>query len=165
VATLDVFVGDRDDGRCTVVEAGETVDAVRVGGHDYVRASAGVWASLGRPAVSGKYLRVAMRSPELGRLTKFLDVSRTLADELVATESATLGGTAVIDGVPTVAVTAVTPGLSPMPIGTIYIATVGEPYVLRWDSPGDAGRLVFSDYRTPVVVDPPPPDQVIDLPA
>lgn len=170
LTTLDVIVGNLDDTSCTVVEAGETVDAVRVGGKDYVRASASVWMSLGLPTVSsaaahadGKYVRVAMRSPELGRLTKFLDVSRVLGNELVATESATMGGTAIINGIPTVAVTPITPGLSPNPIGTIYVATVGEPYVIRWDSPGDTGSLVFSDYLKPVVIDPPPADKVIDL--
>jgi len=172
VTTLDVFSGGLDDARGTVVEAGQAIDAVRVGGKDYLRASTSLWMSLGLPAIGnaaaatradGKYVRVVMRSLDLGRLTKFLDVSRVLADELAATETATLGGTAVINGVPTVAITPITPGLSPLPIGTIYVATVGEPYVVRWDSPGDSGSLVFSDYTKPVVVDAPPADQVIDL--
>ena len=168
VTALDVIVGTVDDGRCTVVEAGETVEAVRVGGQEYVRASANVWAAVGLPGgttgrAEGKYVRAATRSPQLSRLTKFLDVSRVLADELAATETATVGGTAIINGVPTVAITPVTPGLSPLPIGTIYVATVGEPYVIRWVSPGDVGRLDFSDYAKPVAVDAPPPDQVVDV--
>jgi hypothetical protein len=172
VTALDVVAGRLDDARCTVVEAGEIIDAVRLDGKDYVRAPARVWMSLGLPAISsaaaaarvdGKYVRVAMRSPELGRLTKFLDVRRVLGDELAATETATMGGTAVINGVPNVAVIPVTPGLSPLPIGTIYVATVGEPYVIRWVSPGDVGSLDFSDYTKPVAVNAPPADKVIDL--
>jgi hypothetical protein len=165
IATMDVFSGGFDVARCTVSEAGLTIDVLRVGGTDYVRAPSSVWASLGVPTsarADGKFVRAPARSTAFLSFTKFLEVSRSLGDELTATEKATLDGTATINGVPTVAVTAVTPGLSPLPIGTIYVATVGEPYVVRWVSPGDAGSLDFSDYQKPVVVDAPPVDKVID---
>ena len=74
-----------------------------------------------------------------------------------------MGGTAIINGIPTVVVTPITPGLSPLPIGTIYVATVGEPHVIRWVSAGDVGSLDFSDYMESVVIDAPPVDMVIDL--
>src|SRR6185437_5707696 len=51
VTTLDVLVGGPDEARCTVTEAGQTVDAIRTGGHDYVRASTSLWTALGLPAV------------------------------------------------------------------------------------------------------------------
>jgi hypothetical protein len=172
VTTVDVSVGSLDEARCTVSEADQTLEVVRVGGKDYVRASVRVWMFL--PALSnagtaaraeGKYVRAPMRSAELGRLTKFLDVTQTLSDELAATQTATIGETAIINGVPTVAITPITPGLAPLPIGTIYVATVGEPYVIRWVSPGEVGSLDFSDYTKPVVIDTPPTDKTIDLDA
>jgi hypothetical protein len=174
--TLDVVEGSGDEARCTVVEDGERADVVRVGGRVYVRASKRIWMSLDPPALrsaaaaglaEGTYVRFAMPDPELNpgllRLTKFLDVRRSLGDELTATQTATTDGTAVINGVPTIAVTPITPGLSPLPIGTIYVATVGEPYVLRWAGPGDVGNLDFSDYLAPVVVHVPSADSIVDL--
>jgi hypothetical protein len=171
VTTVDVVATGTGDARCTVVEGRETLDVVRVGGMDYIRTSERVWSSLRTPGfidpakvtrADGRYVRAPMRMPELGALIKFLDASRSLADELVNTETATTGATVTINGVPTVAVTAVTPGLSPLPIGTIYVATVGEPYVIRWVAPGDADALDFSDHGKPVVIGPPAGD-IVDL--
>jgi hypothetical protein len=172
VTTLDLISNGSDEGRCTNEGAGETIDMVRVGGKEYVRASASLWMRLGLPALSssaaatradGKYVRAPIGRLELVRLTHFLDAGQVLAAELPGTETATKGGTAIISGVPTVAITAVTPGTSPDPIGTVYVATVGEPYVMQWDSPHDAGRFVYSYYMKPFVIEAPPADQVIDL--
>ncbi len=169
-STLDLIPGDGGDVRCTVAQGRESVDMVRVQGEDYVRASASTWVSTGVPVLSkpsiaqradGKYVRAAMGRIELVRFTHLLEAGRILGDELPATETATKVGTAIINGVPTVAVTVVTPGMSPLPIGTVYVATVGEPYVLRWDSPG--GRMSYTDYGKTAVIDPPPAAQVIDL--
>jgi len=169
-ATLDCVSGDRGEAHCAIAQGGESVDLVRVGGKDYVRASARVWMATGVPVLStastaqradGKYVRATTGRIELVRFTHLLDASEVLGKELPATETATREGTAIVNGVPTVALTVVTSDTSPKPLGTIYVATVGEPYVLRWDSPG--GSIVYSDYGKTAVIDTPPADQVIDL--
>jgi hypothetical protein len=172
VTTLDLTSNGSDEARCTNEGGGETIDMLRVGGKDYVRAPASVWMGLGLPALSsaaaaaradGKYVRAPIGRLELVRLTHFLDAGQVLAVELPGTESATKGETAIIAGVPTVAITAITPGTSPDPIGTVYVATIGEPYVMQWNSPRDAGIFIYSYSTKPFVIEAPPADQVIDL--
>ncbi|MBX6769375.1 MAG: hypothetical protein IRY90_19855, partial [Actinomadura rubrobrunea] len=46
--------------------------------------------------------------------------------------------------------------------GRIYVATEGEPYLLRMDSGADA-RVDLSGFDEPVTVKAPPKDQVVDL--
>ena len=49
--------------------------------------------------------------------------------------------------------------------GTIYVATVGPPYPLRIEGDKSSGAIDFSEFGTPVDIQPPPGNEVIDVDA
>jgi hypothetical protein len=144
-------------------------DVIRVGGNDYAKASASYWTMYGLPVLNsstaanradGKYIRATTASLKLVRLTKCVDLPRIVWDELGEKPEVVKGGTGIVNGVPTVAIIS-------SELGTVYIATTGEPYVIRVVAPGgvSTGAWDFSDYGTPVEVDAPSADQVVDITA
>jgi hypothetical protein len=46
---------------------------------------------------------------------------------------------------------------------TLYVATQGQPYLLRVVSPSDGSQMDFSDFNKPLTVQAPPAAQVFDL--
>lgn len=75
---------------------------------------------------------------------------------LVQIEDFAKGDRAVVDGVPTIALTSAELG------DTLYVATVGEPNPVRLELPG--GIVVsYSEHGQPVVIEEPPADEVVDL--
>ena len=65
------------------------------------------------------------------------------------------GDRLVVDGVPTIAITSAD-------LGTLHVATVGEPNLVRVVTPADV-LVVYSEYGQPVVIEGPPADEVVDL--
>lgn len=167
--TFDVNNRNLVDGRCTLTANGQTVEVIRIGGNDYAKADAKFWTALGPPALrsnaaatqaAGKYVKASAASSQFAILTKFLYIAQVVWDELAEEPAVVKGGSQVVNGVPTITIT------SPE-LGKIYIATRGEPYVIRVEAPGgvSTGFTDFSDYRKPVEIDVPPADQVIDISA
>jgi hypothetical protein len=157
------------DGMCTLTASGETVDVIRVGAYDYARASERFWATLAPEAVrgqaaarlaDGKYVKARHTDMKIGRLTKFLDIPQIVWMELGETQDVVKGDRQIVNGVPTIAI------VSPY-LGTIYIATQGEPYVVRVVAPGGASTGVsnFFDYLKPVQIQAPPASEVVDIAA
>jgi hypothetical protein len=165
--SFDVVKQDATDGRATLTAGGQTVEIIRVGDYDYAKASASFWASYGPGSVvskagaaraEGKYVKASHSGLKLATLSKFLDLPLVVKQELGEEHDLVKGGQQVINGVPTIALTA-------PDAGTIYIATVGPPDVIRVTSPGGGsdGIESFSGYLATVTVEVPPADQVIDI--
>jgi hypothetical protein len=160
--TFDV-VRDFTDGRGTVQIGGHTLQIVRRNGHDYAKADAGFWRTYGPPnlrdpdrvaKIEGKWVRGNLYSSGLP-VGRFLDFHDDLWEALVNGKQFAKGDRVVINGVPSIAVTS-------NYIGTVYVATEGEPNVVRVLA--DNGTFFdYSEYGKPVVIDEPPADQTVDL--
>ncbi|MEU2391817.1 hypothetical protein [Streptomyces sp. NPDC007369] len=78
-----------------------------------------------------------------------------------ASENLAKGGTTTVNGQAAVTVT----GREGADTATYYVATEGEPYLLRVEGVenGHRGRADFSDYNEPVPARTPPPKESVDL--
>ncbi|MFD0266535.1 hypothetical protein ACFVGY_08060 [Streptomyces sp. NPDC127106] len=78
-----------------------------------------------------------------------------------ASENLTKGGRTTVDGKAAITVT----GRDGADTTTYYVATEGEPYLLRVTGveDGQRGRADFSDYDEPVPAKTPPPEESVDL--
>jgi hypothetical protein len=150
-------------GTCAVTMEGLQAEAMRVGGSDYVRADAQFWLTKGPEGLNnaaaaerlaGRWAKDNLFSAELGPVTKYLDFPQFVW-EVLRESPLTKGERATVNGTP--AITVVDDHQN-----RIFIATVGEPYVLRFEFPG-ALIFDFSGYREPVRIEAPAAADVVDI--
>lgn len=110
--------------------------------------------------LAGKWMKTSAEGSDAEDLTGFCDLGQALGGAEDGDADATRGETTTIDGTPSIALKA-RDGDDRF---TLYVATEGEPYVLRIDSTSttDPGSLSFSDYNEPVPVEKPAGD-VLDI--
>ncbi|MGW4022478.1 hypothetical protein [Streptomyces sp. NPDC005009] len=110
--------------------------------------------------LAGKWMKMSAEGPDAGDLTGFCDLDEVLGGVEDGDAEATRGKTTTIDGTPAITLEA-QDGDDRF---TLYVATEGEPYLLRLDStsPTDPGSLSFGDYDEPVPVEKPVGD-VLDI--
>jgi len=163
VLTFDI-VRKFSDGRGTVLVEGHTLELVRLGGHDYAKTDAKSWIARGPSALKnpsaaaradGKWVRGNLYSAQLP-VGKFLDLHENVWEGLVNDTAFGKGQRRVVNGVPTIAFTSGN-------VGTVYVATQGEPNVIRVESPAGTTIVDYSEYGNAVVIEEPPADQIIDL--
>ncbi len=164
ILTLDI-VRNFADGKGAVQFDGFTVELLRIGGHDYVKADAQFWTSYGPPGLrasaaaaraDAKWVRANLYSSELP-VGVFLDLHEKVWEGLVNDKAITKGGRSIVNGVPTIAIKSEN-------VGTVYVATQGEPNVIRVESP-DGSTLDYSEHSKAVVIEEPPTDKIVDLEA
>lgn len=162
ILTLDV-VRNFSDGKGTVQLGGFTVQLLRVGGHDYAKADEQFWISHGPPALrapasaalaDAKWVKGNLYDEELP-VGVFLDLHDNVWEAIVNDKSFAKGGLSVVNGVPTVAITSAS-------IGTVYVATEGEPNVIRVESP-DGSVIDYSEHGNAVAIAEPLADAVVDI--
>lgn len=155
---MDVRSSAPDRAMGEVTFGDNSLHLVRIGRTVYMKADDAFWRELGGRAVadvmSGKYLKGTVDGANLRKLTAFMDHREVLGDVLRSTGALTKGTTAMVGWNPVIT-------LKGGDIGDIFVATVGQPYVLQMEGP-DEEELDFSDYGVPVGITPPPPDTVID---
>ncbi|GGQ99543.1 hypothetical protein [Streptomyces pilosus] len=110
--------------------------------------------------LAGKWMKTSATGPDAEDLAGFCDLDAVLGGAEKGDADAARGATTTIDGTPAITLTA----RDGQDRFTLYVATEGEPYLLRLDSTSatDPGTLSFSDYGTPVAAKKPTGD-VLDL--
>ncbi|WP_328871893.1 hypothetical protein OHT76_18250 [Streptomyces sp. NBC_00287] len=112
--------------------------------------------------LAGKWTKMSATGGGAEELADFCDVNTILGDATDGESDATRGKTTTVDGTPAITLHEKDGKES----FTLYVATEGEPYVLKLVSttPGDSGSLSFSDYDKPVPADK-PTGEILDLDA
>ena len=143
---------------------GQRMSFIRIGSVVYLKADEALYESVGgnkaeakavAQLLGDKYAKGTTKEKELAELADFYECKKFLAEMLKDTGPLIkAGGTSRIDG----RAALVLRGLGVR----IYVATEGEPYLLRIDG-GAKGRLDLSGFDEPVAVKAPPKDQVVDF--
>jgi hypothetical protein len=110
--------------------------------------------------LAGRWTRTAATGQDAEDIASFCDLDSVLGDTVGAGPDVTRGGTATVDGTPAL----VLHEKDGTDRSTLYVATEGEPYLLRvtGTSEEDPGTLAFSAYDEPVPAEAPAGD-VLDL--
>ncbi|MER6674918.1 hypothetical protein [Streptomyces sp. NPDC000983] len=150
------------EGRADLIKNGDTVYMKY--DEDFLRAQ-----SEGEPKeevdaavalLAGQWTKMSATGEGAEELTSFCDLDAILGDDTDGKSDATRGETSTIDGTPAIALHE----KDGEDDHTLYVATEGEPYVLRMvsKSAADPGSLTFSNYDEPVAADKPTGD-ILDL--
>ncbi|CCK29553.1 lipoprotein [Streptomyces davaonensis JCM 4913] len=112
--------------------------------------------------LADKWTKMSAKGSDAKDFADFCDMDTVFGDADDAGSDATRGKTATVDGTPAITLYEKDGKES----FTFYVATEGEPYVLRLVSttPSDEGSLTFSDFDEPVPADKPTGD-ILDLDA
>jgi hypothetical protein len=112
--------------------------------------------------LAGKWTRMSAKSQDAQDIAGFCDLDTVLGGAEDGHSAATRGRTATVDGTPAI----VLHEKDGKDRYTLYVATEGEPYLLRVDSTSaeDPGTLTFTDYDKPVPAQRPGGD-IVDLDA
>ncbi|WP_081239245.1 hypothetical protein [Streptomyces viridosporus] len=110
--------------------------------------------------LAGKWTKMSLKSADAEEMAGFCDLDQVLGDLQDGRSEATRGKTTTVDGTPAITLEE-REGEDRF---TLYVATEGEPYLLRVDSTSaaDPGSLTFTDYGEPVPVRE-PTGHVLDL--
>jgi hypothetical protein len=160
-ASLDLVVTkDASDGKRT---AGDTTLKTRVvDGVIYIKADQAYWTEAFNAKkakkIGDKWVAGELSNPKLKSFKQTSTMKPLLTQFLRLDESATVGEVGVAQGQPAVPLTA--------SIGTLWVATTGEPYPLQLNSSPDApeaSEVTFSEWDEKVVIKAPPKKQTISL--
>ncbi|MER7573330.1 hypothetical protein [Streptomyces sp. NPDC126514] len=152
------------EGRADLIKNGSTVymkyDEAFLRGQSEGEPEAETDAAVGM--LAGKWTKMSATGEGSEDLAAFCDLDALLGDATDGQSDATRGKTTTVDGTPAIALHE-KDGKDSF---TLYVATEGEPYVLKLvsTSPSEPGSLSFSDYGKPVPTDKPTGD-IIDLDA
>ncbi|MEU3283431.1 hypothetical protein [Streptomyces longwoodensis] len=110
--------------------------------------------------LAGKWTRTSATGKDAMDISGFCDLDTVLGGADEGSSAATRGRTTTVDGTPAIVLTE----QDGKDRYTVYVATRGEPYLLRIDSAsaGDPGTLAFSDYEEPVPAQK-PSGKILDL--
>ncbi|MBD0840842.1 MULTISPECIES: hypothetical protein [unclassified Streptomyces] len=110
--------------------------------------------------LAGKWTKMSAKGPDAEGMTELCDLEAMLGDAADSNSDATRGKTTTVDGKPAITLHEKDGKDS----YTLYVATEGEPYLLRLVSttPSDSGALSFSEFDKPVPADA-PTGEVLDL--
>ncbi|GGV50030.1 hypothetical protein [Streptomyces griseoflavus] len=110
--------------------------------------------------LAGKWMKTSATGADAEDLAGFCDLGEVLGGAEKGDADAARGAVTTIDGTPAITLTA-QDGEDRF---TLYVATEGEPYLLRLDSASatDPGTLSFTDYGTPVAAKK-PTGEILDL--
>jgi hypothetical protein len=110
--------------------------------------------------LAGKWTKTSATGKDAMDISGFCDLDTVLGGADEGSSAATRGRTTTVDGTPAIVLTE----QDGKDRYTVYVATQGEPYLLRIDSAsaGDPGTLAFSDYEKPVPAQK-PSGKILDL--
>lgn len=144
-ASVTFKIGGKNLGEGSFVTSSLSFQAEELHGLDYFRSET-LWNQVGGPTLQGalgnRWVYISASSATATELTAVfgtLTSPPTMAKQLTKdAQTSVRGKVGIIDGEPVISVT------EPK-AGTIYVATTGKPYPLRWEQ-GTVGRVVFSDF-------------------
>ncbi|TQF03363.1 hypothetical protein E6W39_15415 [Kitasatospora acidiphila] len=171
--TLDLSADKAKDctGKVTVSGTG-AMDVLHNSAGTWVRPDAAVWQSMAKqagvpdsgPAVAelfkGRWLTGGDADPDLQETVGMCGLISDMADSFSKDgTNAIVGDPTTIKGTPVISLLVSDGGSR----STLYIATQGQPYLLRVESnDSDPGTMDLGDFNKPLDVQAPPADQVID---
>ncbi|MDL4814220.1 hypothetical protein [Actinomadura opuntiae] len=142
-----------------VTMGGQRISLVRIGRSIYLKGDDAFLRSVGGKGavqlLAGKYLRTTSKDEGFAELAAFSDPAKFFPELLTPDGTVSKGKQEVIAGTPAIA-------LEDGTGGKLYVATRGEPHVLRLDG-GPGNRLDFDGYGTAVAITTPPAAQVVDI--
>jgi len=163
---LDMRIKGAGGGKGTVTVQHNVVEILRIGKDAYLKGDADFWKeTTGDPAAAellkGKYLKAPGDQPQLKAFLLFTDASTFAEHVMKADGTVTKGERRTVAGVETIGITYT----AKKEKATLYVATTGKPYPMQLSTTGEAGEtstLDFTEYDKPLVLKPPPADQVVD---
>lgn len=167
--TFDLKLTGQPAATGTVTLGGGKVEIVRVGGDIYFKAdeqtlASGLGASGAEIAkiVSGRFIKGPLSDPRLAGFSLLTSLKEFTANVLKPSGAITRVDGKPVDGVRTVGLRNNDKARG----GTLYVADAGDPFPLLIEAlagDSDTGNLQMSEWNAAVTINPPPPDQVIDL--
>jgi hypothetical protein len=144
-ASVTFKIEGKNVGEGSFVTSSLSFQAEELHGTDYFR-SPTLWSQVGGPTLQGalgdRWVYISASSSTATELTAVfgtLTSPPTVAKQLTKdAQTSVRGKVGSLDGEPVISVT------EPK-AGTIYVATTGKPYPLRWKQ-GSVGRVVFSNF-------------------
>lgn len=159
--TIDMVVAGEDIAGSFSAE-GQSFEIIKVGQDVYLMPpqalidllAMGEGGELVKTMLAGKYIKTTTDDENFADLTE----KTNLTEELLSTGgTATKGEATTVDGVAAIAVT--------KGDDTFYVATEGEPYLLKVENSKEGGSLTFSEFNSASAPAAPPADKVVDLAA
>ena len=142
--SLDLNVAQRSGGGTMTLD-GSKVDVVRVGQTTYIRAEAKLFVQFGAGAsaakLAGKWFKVPTSTQRFAELVSLTDLYAFLTQSLTTKGSVTKGAVKTVDGKQAIE-------LKSKHGGSVFVATSGTPYPLRFTSRvSPAGTVSLRDWN------------------
>jgi len=157
---VDIRAASKGSAFGDITMKGQRIRLIRIRSTAYIKGDSGFWTSVGGKSAarmfSGKYLKVSADNKDFRDLMSLTLTSTVFSELLRPSGPVTKGERTRINGRAAIA----------LGDGTgdgLYVATEGEPQVLRLKSGKDV--LDFVAYNERIDVRPPPRDRVISVPA
>jgi hypothetical protein len=144
-ASVTFKIEGQNVGEGRFVTSSLSFQAEELHGTDYFRSQT-LWSQVGGPTLQGalgnRWVYISASSSTATELTAVfgtLTSPPNLAKQLTKdAQTSVRGKLGTVDGEPVISI-------SEPKAGTIYVATTGKPYPLRWEQ-GSVGRVVFSNF-------------------
>lgn len=159
--TVDMVLAG-DDIAGSFSAEGQSFEVIKVGSDVYILLpealidlfAMGEGGDLVKTMLAGKYVKTTADDENFADLTQQTNIT----EELLSTGgTATKGEATTVEGVAAITVT--------KGDDTFYVATEGEPYLLKVENAKEGGSLTFSEFNTAPAPAAPPADKVVDLAA
>ncbi|WP_424708447.1 hypothetical protein [Kitasatospora acidiphila] len=171
--TLDLSADKDKNCTGTVTDSGTgSMDILHNSAGTWVRPDAAAWQGIAAQQgtaksgaaiaeiFKGRWLTGGDSDPDFQQTVGMCDLISGLSDNFSKGSNPILGGHSTVNGIPTVGLL-ISDDSGP---STLYIATQGQPYLLRVQNNGsDPGTMDLDGFNKPLNVQAPPADQVIDF--
>jgi hypothetical protein len=153
-ATLNLSLSAAGDGQGSIDFAGQPVKLIKIGDTLYVSSNTAFWTTYVSAdfatQVGAGWGSVSATDPDFEAFATLFDSGAIVSGFLSPTaNSFTKGKTSTVNGKPVIALGS--KGKKNKSNGTIYVATTGQPYILKVSSSGsDGGSLAFLNYNKAV---------------
>jgi hypothetical protein len=156
---VDIRAASKGSAYGDITTDGERIHVIRIGSTAYIKGDTAFWKSVGgQDAVrmfSGKYLKVPANDKDFRDLMSLTLISKVFSELLRPDGPVTKGERTRINGRAAIA-------LGDGTGDALYVATEGEPHVLRLKTGKEV--LDFLSYNERITVTRPPRDRVINVP-
>lgn len=170
---FDLAISERGNCDGTITSAGATAALRKVAPTMYMKGDKQFWQQMGKDEASspkeaaavaellqGRWVKVSAADAKEEGMDALCDADLLLEPADSAKVGLTRGPDTTLDGAKAAVLTKKTGGEET----TFYVATEGEPYLLKFTSTGgkEPQSVQFSAFNTPITITAPPADQIID---
>lgn len=160
--TLDLNLVSGKGGSGKLSEGGLSFELIRIGDTAYIKGSEAFYEHFGGSATAsllkGKWLKASTTSEQFAMLATITDPRKLLDMTLASHGKLEKAKTTTVNGQEAVPVTDVTEG------GTLYVATIGQPFPVEITKGGSSGGTVaFDRWNEPVELKAPASSETVDI--